>query len=73
MAYRSQKIHVDFDTYERPSIKDCERERREAVVGGELVIEGPQQKRDASFKKLLERESFKRELPVFLQKDWSND
>lgn len=73
LAYRSQKIHVDFDTYERPSIKDCERERREAVVGGELVIEGPQQKRDASFKKLLERESFKRELPVFLQKDWSND
>ena len=64
LAYKSRRIDINFDTYERPSIKDCERERREAVVGGELVIEGPQQKRDSSLKKQLERESFKRQLPV---------
>lgn len=72
LAYKSRRIDIIFDTYERPSIKDCERERREAVVGGKLVIEGPQQKRDSNFRKQLERESFKRELPVFLTKDWSN-
>ena len=73
LAYRSQRIDINFDTYERPSIKDCERDRRAAVVEGELVIEGPQQKRDASFNKLLERESFKRELPVFLHRNWSSN
>ena len=73
LAYKSRRIDITFDTYERPSIKDCERDCREAVVGGELVIEGPQQKRDSSFKKQLERESFKRELPVFLTKDWCSD
>lgn len=73
LAYRSRRIDVTFDTYERPSIKDCERERRETVVGEELVIKGPEQKRDSSFKKQLERESFKRELPIFLTKDWSSN
>ena len=42
-------------------------------MGGELVIEGPQQKRDLSFKKQPEMESFKRELPVFLTKYWSRN
>ena len=73
LGYKSRRIDINFNTYERPSIKDCERERRGAVMGGELVIEGPQQKRDLSFKKQLEMESFKRELPVFLTKDWSSN
>lgn len=73
LGYRSKRIDITFDTYERPSIKDCERDRREAIVGGELVINGPQQKRDAAFKKQLEKESFKKELPIFLRKDWSRN
>lgn len=72
LSYTSRRIEVTFDTYERPSIKDIERERRDAVMNGDLIIEGPEQRRDASFKKQLERESFKQQLPVFLTKDWSN-
>ena len=72
LAYNSPRIDVCFDTYERPSIKDSERLRRTGKTEEkEIVIDGPLQKRDASFKKLLERESFKRNLLVFLRKDWS--
>ena len=73
LGYRSQRIDILFDTYERPSIKDCERECREAIVREEIVIEGPQQKRGLNFKKQIKLESFKRELPIFLTKDWSSD
>jgi len=72
LAKRSRRIDIVFDTYERPSIKDHERERRAAVVEKEMFITGPEQKRDTSFKKLLERESFKRELPGFLKENWSS-
>jgi len=72
LAYRSRRVDINFDTYERPSIKDCERARRAADTGGKLVIDGPQQKRVGSFKKQLEVEEFKKELPVFLMKNWSS-
>ena len=45
---------------------------RAADTGGKLVIDGPQQKRVGSFKKQLEVEEFKKELPVFLMKNWSS-
>ena len=70
LGYKSQRIDIIFDIYERPSIKDCEREHREAVVRGELVIKGAHQKRDQSFRKQLQMESFKQEVPIFLRKDW---
>lgn len=74
LAHNSQRIDVIFDTYERPSIKDLERNRRNVDFNRtELVIDGPSQKRDSNFKKQLERESFKRNLPLFLAKDWSRD
>ena len=72
LAYPSRRIDITFDTYERPSIKDCERDRRGAVGGCEFAIEGPAQRLPEKFKKLLNREEFKRQLPPFLVKNWSS-
>ena len=74
LSYKCQRIDINFDTYERPSIKDCERERRGAVSESLFFsIEGPEQKRPQSFQKMLNSESFKRELPTFLAKNWQSD
>lgn len=74
LSYRSKRIDINFDTYERPFIKDSERKWRGAVVvDHEFTVEGPQQKRSQSFKTMLCREAFKRELPNFLSRDWASD
>ena len=70
LSYSSKRIDINFDTYERPSIKDCERDRRGTVSDQFFTIEGPLQKRPQCFQKMITSESFKRELPIFLAKDW---
>lgn len=34
LSYKSRRININFDTYERPSIKDCEREQRSCCGRG---------------------------------------
>lgn len=70
LAYPSERVDIVFDTYEEPSIKDCERDRRGAEETVYL-IHGPEQVRPKDFGKALKSSSFKQQLPRFLMKDWA--
>ena len=59
-----------IDTYEKPSVKESERERRDAVSGANIIISVPDQRRDGSFQRQLDHESFKNALFIFLVEDW---
>ena len=68
-ALSSKRVDIVFDTYEEPSIKGMERERRGACDRNYKII-GPQQTRPADFNEALKSPSFKRELPTFLLNEW---
>ena len=68
-ALSSKRVDVVFDTYEEPSIKGMERERRGTCDRNYKII-GPQQTRPADFNEALKSLSFKRELPTFLLNEW---
>ena len=53
----------------RPSIKDFERQRRNVFLTEyDLNIQDPQQKLCENFTKMLSREAFEQNLPVFISK-----
>ena len=68
-ALSSKRVDIVFDTYEEPSIKGMERERRGTCDRNYKII-GPQQTRPADFNEALKSPSFKRELPTFLLNEW---
>lgn len=70
LSFPSKRIDILFDTYEEPSIKGSERQRR----GAEDTlyhITGADQIRPRNIDKALKSTFFKQELPRFLRKDWS--
>lgn len=65
------EVHLTFDRYLSPSIKDCERtDRRELDIP--YRINGPQQVRPADFYKSLKNYRFKEELVRFLAEHWTD-
>ena len=68
-ALSSKRVDIIFDTYEMPSIKRMERERRSTCDRNYNII-GPQQTRPVDFNEALKSPSFKTELPTFLLNEW---
>ena len=68
-------VHIVFDRYCWPSIKDYERSlKRSFDSNHEYVISGPEQARTHDFAKELRNEKFKEALVLFLISHWqSND
>ena len=65
-------IHIVFDDYPQPSIKDTERDRRGAD-NRTFVITGPEQRRvPRDLNDALKSRSFKRQLPQFLANEWQD-
>jgi len=65
-------IHIVFDDYPQPSIKDTERDRRGAD-SRTFVITGPEQRRiPRDLNDALKSRSFKRQLPQFLADEWQD-
>jgi len=70
LSNHSKRVDIVFDTYEEPSIKGSEHDRRGAE-GSVFVITGPEQVRPRSIEKALKSSSFKQQLPQFLLKEWA--
>ena len=68
-ALSSKRVDIIFDTYEMPSIKRMERERRGTCDRNYNII-GPQQTRPDDCSEALKSPSFKTELPTFLLNEW---
>ena len=66
-----KEVHLIFDDYPQPSLKDMERGRR-GIDEQEFVINGPEQKRPKDMGKALKSRSFKTQLPKFLAREWQN-
>lgn len=73
-SYNSSCVHIVFDRYWSPSIKDYERLLRGGSNRYEYVISGPDQARTHDFAKELRNDKFKEALVLFLISHWqSND
>ena len=72
LAHPSKRVDIVFDTYEEPSIKGCECDRR-GVEETVYMIAGPDQVRPKDIAKALKSPSFKQQLPRFLLKDWASE
>ena len=65
----AKRVHIVFDDYPQPSIKDTERDRR-GTEDRTYVITGPMQRRiPKDMSQALKSRSFKKELPQFLAKE----
>lgn len=69
--YKSSRIDIVFDQYFTPSIKDCERLRRNE--SNTTVSIGPNQIRPHNFVAELKNPQFKESLVKFFIQDWAND
>lgn len=65
----AKEVHVIFETYPEPSIKDYEHSIRENLRNDDFVIEGPQTKRPANFIAELKNIKFKQAFVQFLVND----
>lgn len=72
VALCKNEVHLIFDDYSQPSLKDTERCRR-GTYNQEFAITGPEQKRPKDMEKALKSRSFKTQLPKFLAKEWQNE
>ena len=68
-ALSCKRVDIIFDTYETPSIKRMERERRGTCYRNCKSMV-PQQTRPADLNEALKSPSFKTELPTFLLNEW---
>jgi hypothetical protein len=68
------EIHLIFDTYKSPSIKDIERQNRSISSQHQNTykINGPNQQRSAEFSELLKNSSFKKTFVDFLTTYFKN-
>lgn len=71
-GFKAHKIHLIFDRYSSPSIKDYERDSRNATET-EYTISGPDQARPPDFIKELRNSKFKEALVRFLINHWANE
>lgn len=71
IAMAKKQIHLVFDAYPQPSLKDTERDRRGAD-DRQFLITGPEQRRPNSMSDALKSRSFKTQLPHFLAREWQN-
>jgi len=69
----ANEIHIIFDQYRSPSIKDDERRLRGSYCGIEKIIHGPQQQSSSCLQGDLNNESFKNAFIRFLASEWKND
>ena len=70
---KSHEIHVIFDRYWSPSIKDYERSLRGGASQYDYVISGPDQTRPTDFSKELKNSKFKEALVNFLIVHWQSE
>jgi len=72
VALSKKQVHIVFDDYPQPSLKDAERARRGAIGADAqtYAITGPLQRRPKDMGEALKSRSFKKELPVFLSNEW---
>ncbi|CAB3249495.1 unnamed protein product [Arctia plantaginis] len=68
----AREVHIIFDRYLTPSIKDCERQNREGI-DIPYTINGPLQTRTNDFCKSLKNSRFKEALVKFLANHWTNN
>ena len=68
-------VHIVFDRYSWPSIKDYERSLKGGLNSNhEYIISGPEQARTHDFGKVLRNNKFKKALVLFIISHWqSND
>lgn len=70
----ASSVHIIFDRYFSPSVKDYERDSRaECNRDGEYHISGPEQVRPEEFSKLLRKDKFKVALVKFLIDHWKSN
>ena len=66
-----KRVHIVFDAYTHPSIKESERVQR-GLDEREYIITGPEQHRPKTMADLLNCRSFKEQLPQFLATEWES-
>lgn len=72
LSSSARQVHLVFDDYPKPSLKDAERDRR-GIVEKEYRITGPEQRRvPKDLSDALKSRSFKRQLPLFLADEWQD-
>jgi len=74
LSLSNVRVHVAFDDYPQPSLKDRERARQGTTAedSRSYIITGPAQRRPNDISKVLTSRSFKRELPDFLAREWQD-
>lgn len=70
--FNAKEIHLIFDTYPQPSIKDHEHKIRENLREKDFVIDGPMTKRPANFNDEMKSIKFKEAFVEFLIQDWTS-
>jgi hypothetical protein len=73
-ALSNRRVHLVFDAYPVPSIKDSERALRgmDQAEEMEYTIAGPEQHRPRKIGDSLQSRSFKEQLPKFLAVEWTS-
>lgn len=73
-SYNARCVHIIFDRYCSPSIKDYERSsRRGSESNHDYVISGPEQARTNDFTTELKNDRFKEALVTFLISHWQSN
>ena len=68
----NKEVHLTFDRYSRPSIKDQERNRRSTRTES-FVISGPEQVQSENGKDLVKNQSFKDQFSMFVMTEWKKN
>ena len=68
-SLKGKEVHLTFDQYSRPSIKDQERNRRGTRTDS-FVISGPEQVQSENGKDLVKNQSFKDQFSMFVMTEW---
>ena len=75
--YKGKTIHLVFDKFFSPSIKDIERDQRASATNQDVYatffINGPEQKQPSNWQKALRNNSFKSSIIHFLTSYWERD
>lgn len=70
---KGNEIHLVFDKTIKPSIKDCERDKRSENRSIAYQITGAEQKRPGNWLQALRKDQFKEALVDFLTSHWKDD
>ncbi|KAJ8946598.1 hypothetical protein NQ314_008853 [Rhamnusium bicolor] len=72
ILFEKKRVHIIFDKYNYPSIKDYEHNLRKEDADTQYDIQR-ENKRPVDFAKLLKSRNFKEKFVAFLIEDWKND